>query len=137
MGKFISHQNQQQINDALNGAVGESATGSAGQTNLNNSTASAHLNVYKPTFIINNSYQPGGSNEISAEQTRSVKELKEEAKNGDKKEVSKKPEGRISSAQALAVQGHKPSSKSHGSSQQQQLLLMNVLMSQGMDKAQA
>ena len=24
--------------------------------NLNNSTASAHLNVYKPTFIINNSY---------------------------------------------------------------------------------
>jgi len=29
---------------------------SSNATNLNNSTASAHLNVYKPTFIINNSY---------------------------------------------------------------------------------
>ena len=29
---------------------------SASGTNLNNSTTSAHLNVYKPTFIINNSY---------------------------------------------------------------------------------
>lgn len=40
---------------------GESANGggSNGATNLNNSTTSAHLNVYKPTFIINNSYQPG------------------------------------------------------------------------------
>ena len=42
-------------------ASGESANGggSNGATNLNNSTTSAHLNVYKPTFIINNSYQPG------------------------------------------------------------------------------
>lgn len=36
-------------------SAGENSVG----TNLNNSTTSAHLNVYKPTFIINNSYQPG------------------------------------------------------------------------------
>ena len=42
----------------------ESANGAGSQTatNLNNSTASASLNVYKPTFIINNSYQPDNNN---------------------------------------------------------------------------
>jgi hypothetical protein len=45
----------------LNSAVSNNGNnGNDGSsTNLNNSTASAHLNVYKPTFIINNSYQPG------------------------------------------------------------------------------
>ena len=42
------------MQDGNNGAASNGAT-----SNLNNSTASAHLNVYKPTFIINNSYQPG------------------------------------------------------------------------------
>jgi len=70
---FINQKNQQQIDhtlqnsaNVLNTAVSavESANGAGSQTatNLNNSTASASLNVYKPTFIINNSYQPDNNN---------------------------------------------------------------------------
>lgn len=62
----MSQKNQQQIEQtlktsavAINQTVGAESGSSNGQTNLNNSTTSAHLNVYKPTFIINNSYQPG------------------------------------------------------------------------------
>ena len=40
-----------------NSKVLASNDGSGAATNLNNSTNSAHMNVYKPTFIINNSYQ--------------------------------------------------------------------------------
>lgn len=47
-------QSHQHLQDGSNGAASNGAS-----SNLNNSTASAHLNVYKPTFIINNSYQPG------------------------------------------------------------------------------
>lgn len=52
--KVIS-QSHQQLQDGSNGTAAPNGAAS----NLNNSTASAHLNVYKPTFIINNSYQPG------------------------------------------------------------------------------
>jgi len=65
MPAFVSQNNQKQIEqslhtsaNALSSAVEnrDNGSGSGGQTNLNNSTTSAHLNVYKPTFIINNSY---------------------------------------------------------------------------------
>jgi hypothetical protein len=49
--QIIERKNQQVIEDSL----GQVNTGS----NLNNSSTSAHLNVYKPTFIINNSYPTG------------------------------------------------------------------------------
>lgn len=35
------------------------------QSNLNNSTASAHLNIFKQTFIINNSFQPDGVSPVT------------------------------------------------------------------------
>ena len=50
----VMSQSHPHMQDGSNGAASNGAA-----SNLNNSTASAHLNVYKPTFIINNSYQPG------------------------------------------------------------------------------
>lgn len=56
-------QTLQSSANAMNTAVSGNEGSMGSQTNLNNSTASAHLNVYKPTFIINNSFQPGGQEE--------------------------------------------------------------------------
>lgn len=75
--------------NVLNTAVNSNGGGANGdasqtQTNLNNSTASAHLNVYKPTFIINNSYQPGQAeiktNDAEDNEQKKKKKLIEEQK---------------------------------------------------------
>lgn len=151
---------------------GDSANGggSNGATNLNNSTTSAHLNVYKPTFIINNSYQPGeqvkeadgngkehaassaeqqqlhqsysksGSTQNAADRERQKGSSKNVRSGGGERErvtSSGAAAGSSSQSNGMAVHGQsqKISSKSGIPNQQQQMLLMNVLISQGMDKA--
>lgn len=80
---------------------GQNGNGSNGTTNLNNSTASSHMNVYKPTFIINNSYQPG-------QQEHSANDKEEEK--GDKKKPNatqgqrKESERGLTPAQALQLE---------------------------------
>ena len=79
--QYLSHKNQQQIEhtlqssaNALNAVQGENPTGSSAATNLNNSTTSSHMNVYKPTFIINNSYQPDSDSKEKGDKKDKSKE---------------------------------------------------------------
>ena len=109
---------------------------SGSNSNLNNSTASAHLNVYKPTFIINNSYQPneGENGKINDPHNMQVSAgPSREKKEGDSAKAAKaKVRGPGSSGNAPAASKSKTTQSGH-----QQMLLMNVLMSQGMDRASA
>jgi hypothetical protein len=98
--------------------------------------------VYKPTFIINNSYQPGQTstsnelrnidnnlNEISDKHhmTDPGMQKKSSKRMDDNRQLtsSSSNNGGGSGGQKLSAKGI----------QQQQMLLMNVLLSQGMDKA--
>jgi hypothetical protein len=129
------NQIEQTLQSSAN-AMQPSDNNSGSGSNLNNSTTSAHLNVYKPTFIINNSYQPN-EGEVANGQGKNINDPhKMQVSAGpsrDKKELPHHPDSGKSRGKGRgssnSINASNPTKSKTITNNHQQMLLMNVLMS--------